>query len=114
MLKSVQRRGPVGNRAGNAQIDLGACAGCCPDLQLTADVPGALAHSGQAVVAGAALSRDFRINAASVITDTQAQQLFAIRDFRFYMARLRVVESVAHGLTGDAVDFVAEDRMQVP
>src|SRR5271165_6360341 len=29
------------------------------------------------------------------------------------MARLRMVESIAHGLTGNAVDLVAENRMQV-
>src|SRR5271157_5619326 len=110
----ASRRCPVGNRAGDAQLDLRAGAGPAPDIQLRADPCGALAHSGQAVVAGGSFLYDRRVHALSIVPDAHPEQAFAIRDFRFDPAGVRVAEGIAHRLTGNPVDFVPEDRMHVP
>src|SRR5271165_1243771 len=92
------RRRPVCNRAGDAQLDLGAGSVTTPDIQLRADSLGALPHSRQTVVTGAPLLHERRFDAASIIANPQPERLFTIRDFRVDARRMRVAESVSHRL----------------
>src|SRR5580658_10154244 len=62
--QSAAGQGPaVGNRAFQAQFNFRSTARAAPDGQLGSDLFGTLAHSRQAVMAGAALLHDFRGNA---------------------------------------------------
>src|SRR5271165_5287455 len=107
-------RCPVCNRAGNTQVYLRASSNPTPDVELRADLLGAFAHSRQTVMTSAAHIRDSRIDVSSIIANPQPEQRFAIRNLRFYPARLRMAERVSHRLPGNAVALVPENRMQVP
>src|SRR5271165_3320881 len=88
--RSAGRRCSVCNRSGYIQLYLRSRSRSTPDIQLPADLCGALAHAEQTVVADQSFLDDFRIHAPSVVPDTQPQRLVAIPDFRFDPARLRV------------------------
>src|SRR5579871_3974648 len=105
---------PVSNRRWDAQLDLRAGSGCGPNIQRPANASGPLTHSRYTVVACASFFRyDFRIDALSIIPDVQLEQASAISDIHFDIARLRVVKSIPHRLTGNREDLVPQDRMQV-
>src|SRR5439155_23037639 len=76
---------------------------------------GAFLHAMQTPVPGAPLLlKNLRVNAAPVIPDPQTKASFVIPDFHFDLPRLCVPEGIAHCLARNPVDFVADDRMQVP
>jgi len=81
--------------ARDAQFDLGAGSGSAPNAQLRTDLPGAFAHSGQAIVAGVAALQDFRCNALPVIPNPQPEQPFSIGNFHFNMVSPRMAESIS-------------------
>jgi hypothetical protein len=53
------------------------------------------------------------INALSVVPDTQPEFGFVVPDFHFDLARLCMMERIAHRLRGDPVHFVSQDRRQI-
>jgi hypothetical protein len=53
--------------ARNVQFDLGAGSDSAPNAQLRADLPGAFAYSGKAVVTGPTVPKEFLRNAYAVI-----------------------------------------------
>jgi hypothetical protein len=55
-----------------------------------------------------------RIYALSVVAHAQSKLVMVIPDFNFYLLRLGVMEGVAERFGSDLVDFVAEDRMEIP
>jgi hypothetical protein len=59
-------------------------------------------------------NKNFGVNAFSVVPDPQPELRFVIPKFHFYLARLCVPEGITQRLAGNSVDFVPEDRMQVP
>ena len=58
--------------------------------------------------------KNLRVDALPVIPDPQAKLPFVIVDFHFDLPRLSVPRGIAQRLAGNPVDFVADDRMQVP
>jgi len=67
----TRRRHTVSNGRTNFQLDLRAGLPLAPDLQLTANEFGALAHARQAKVSGAGLSlKHLRVDALSIVTNT--------------------------------------------
>jgi len=67
----------------------------------------------QAVVSLASVSaKNFRVNALSIIPNTDPELLFVIPDLHFYVSRLRVPEGIAQRLADNPVDLVTKDRMQ--
>src|ERR1700687_3188863 len=57
--------------------------------------------------------QEFRIDTLSIIADPQPKEAFAVRDFRFDFACLCVVERISQRFARNAINIVAEDRMQV-
>jgi hypothetical protein len=58
--------------------------------------------------------KKLRVNAFPVVRNPQPEFRFVVPEFHFDLARLRVPEGVAQRLGSNPVDFVAEDRMQIP
>jgi hypothetical protein len=64
-------------------------------------------------MSGAAASvEDPRIDADAIVANAQGKVQFSKGNFCFYILRLRVTERIAQGLTGKAVDLVAENGIQ--
>jgi hypothetical protein len=61
----------------------------------------------------AASIEDFRIDADAIIPDAQHKSQLPIGYFCFYILRLSVAERIAQCLTGEAVDFIAENWIKV-
>jgi hypothetical protein len=60
------------------------------------------------------LSRqDGGINAFSIIPDTEPELLIVVADFYLDLPRLRMAEGVPQSFSGNSVDFVAQDGMQI-
>src|SRR5689334_17917747 len=79
------------DRSRNNQFHLGARPGSAPHAQLPPDARGALARSGDAVMARASLFEDCRIDSLTVIADAQPQPI-AVRDLDFNDLSLRVMK----------------------
>ena len=86
-------------------------------LQTTSLPPmaiGAFPHAGQAKVPLAPLPRQNRwINAFAIVPHTQPELLIVISNFNLDLPSLGMVKRVPQRLSGDPVDFVAQDRMQI-
>src|SRR5580698_3579426 len=77
------RRFAIRNRARNTQIDFGTRANPAPYRQARANLPGALAHATQAVVAGTSGFQNLGRDAAAIVAKAQPQQPLSISDFDF-------------------------------
>src|SRR5438477_6075438 len=95
---------PVGNRTWNAQLHLRARSDFAPHLKFGADLLGALAHAGQTPVSVASRVQEVRVNALSIIPDTQPKKTFAVRDLRFDFPCPRVTERIAQRFARNAVN----------
>src|SRR5271165_5143476 len=104
----------VGDRTRNAQIDLSPCSGPAQNNQFRTNPPGALPHSRQTVVPGAPLFRDFQSDPFAIVADSQTEELLLKCEFRFDPGCVGVGESISQRFPGDAVNFVPNDRIQVP
>ena len=58
--------------------------------------------------------QELRVDALSIIPYAQSKNADAVGDLRFNFICLRVVEGISQRLARNAIDVVAEDRMQVP
>src|SRR5208283_2322682 len=119
LLSQLGALGAVGCCVGicgrNAQLQFRARIKFTPYRQLAAHQFGPFAHPTQAVVSGTlAFVQELRINAYSIIPNPQAKLPFVIPEFDFDLARLGVLECIAHCFAGNPVDFVSQYRMQVP
>src|ERR1700730_2774038 len=65
-------------------------------------------------MAGAPLLGKFRSDPFAIIADSEVEQPLVKRDFRVNMGCTRLRESIAQRLARDAVNFVPNDRIQVP
>ena len=63
---------------------------------------------------GSASFQDFRSNASPVVPNLQSYSLIRIPDVRFDVIRVCMVECISQCLRSDAIDFVLNDRAQVP
>src|SRR5262249_34068000 len=98
---------------GDHQLDFGARAGFTPDRQLRAGQLGTLVHARQAVMARASACReDLRVDALSIVAESQPKLPFVVMDIHFDMPRAGVAECVAQRLARNPVDFVPYDRRQ--
>src|SRR5580658_11223393 len=73
----------ISHRGWNAQIDLRAFPSAAPDVQLAARLSGALMHSGEAVVAGAAGLQDVGRDTVPVIPNAHPEKPLTIGNFGF-------------------------------
>src|SRR5262249_50106942 len=53
------------------------------------------------------------INSHSIVSHVQQKLGISVRDFRFDPLRLRMAERVSQCLAGNAVDFIAQHRIEV-
>src|SRR5262249_9170261 len=97
----------------NAQLHFSAGADFTPQTQVGADLNGALAHRRQPPVARASAAQVFRLDALAVVADPQPKLAGAIGDLRLDAFRLRVPEGIAERLAGNAMDVLADNRVQV-
>ena len=104
---------PVSNRGRDSQLDLCAGALLAPNLQLSADPSGPLAHSRKAIMSRAPFVQHGGIHPDAVIPHPDAKLTWIVSDFGFDPLRPRVVEGVAQRFARNPVDFVAYYRMQV-
>src|SRR5690606_3935540 len=103
----------IGDRAGHTQFHFGALHGVAPELERGPDPFGALAHPGQAPVAGTGTrGEDRRIDPAAIVADAQSQLVDAIGQLYLDPAGLRMIGGVGNGLAGDAEDLVARQRVE--
>ena len=104
----------VGGVGRNAQFYFGARVNFTPNYQFAPDQFGAFPHAGQAKVPFAPASRQNRlINAFTVILQAHPELLIVIPDFHLDLLCRSVVECVSESLSGNPVDFVTQDRMQL-
>src|SRR5260370_16819170 len=57
--------------------------------------------------------KDLRINAFAVVSHSQAKLGFIVSNFELNMSRLSVTEWGPQRLTGNPIDFVSKDRMEI-
>src|SRR5271165_3653901 len=108
------RRPGVGDRTRNAQIDLSPCSGPTQNNQFRTDPPRALPHSRQTVVPRAPLFRDFWSDPFAVVADSQTEELLLKCEFCFDPGCVSVSERISQCFARDAVNFVPNDRIQIP
>src|ERR1700730_8583977 len=102
----------IRNRAWNAQLHFRARSDFTPDIELRADLLGALPHAWQTPVSVTSCIQELRVNALSVIPDAQMKKTIAVRDIRFDFICLCMPERISQRLARYAVNVVAKDRMQ--
>src|SRR5882724_500835 len=85
----------VRNGAWNAQIHLSAGSDLAPYVESRSDLLGALAHAGQTPVSIPSRIQELRVDALSVIPDTQRKKPFAIRDLGLDSICLCVMERIS-------------------
>src|ERR1700680_1838595 len=73
----------IRNRAWNAQLHFRARSDFAPDIELCADLLGALPHAWQTPVSVTSAVHELRVNALSVIPYAQPKKTFAVGDIRF-------------------------------
>src|SRR5262249_29003749 len=95
------------------QLHFGAGAQFAPQIEPGADLNGALTHTGQSPVSHAAAAQVLRVDAPAVVPDTHAKFACPIGDFRLDAIGLCVTERIAERFPRNAVDVVADNRMQV-
>jgi hypothetical protein len=72
-------------------------------------------HARQAVVSGAAASvNNLRVNPLAIVSHPQPKVPLVIVDFHLYTFGVRMAEGIPQRLASNPVDFVADDRRQVP
>ena len=104
----------VGSVSRNAQFHFGAGFWLAPHHQLASYGIGAFPHAGQAKVSLAPMPRQNRlINAFTVIPHAHPELLMVISDFNLDLPSRGVTKRVAESLSGNPVDFVTQDRMQL-
>src|ERR1700751_3777036 len=54
-----------------------------------------------------------RVHALSIVSHTQLEMVVVVTDFDFHLARLRMPERVPQSFSGDPVNFIAQDGMQI-
>src|SRR5258708_4574267 len=54
------------------------------------------------------------VNALSIVLDPQAKLAWVVADFHFDPRRVRVSKGIAQRLGGNPVDFVADERNEIP
>src|ERR1700680_1888031 len=102
----------IGNRSWNAQLHFRARSDFTPDIELCADLLGALPHAWQTPMSVTSRVQELRINALSVIPDAQPKKPIAVSDIRFDLACVCMAERISQRLARNAVNVVAKDRMQ--
>src|SRR5260370_12539996 len=102
----------VRNGAWNAQLYFCARADLAPNIESGADLLGPLAHAWQTPVSITSRVQELRVNAFSIIPDTQPKKAFAVGDVGFDLARPCVVERISERFARYAVNGVAEDGMK--
>src|SRR5271168_4715825 len=100
--------------AWNAQLYLRTRSGFAPQLQLRADLLGALAHAWQTPVSVPSGVKVLRVNPLSIIPDAQPKNTFAVGNLRFDLTCLCVAERISQRLARNAVNVVAENWMEAP
>src|SRR5437868_6225804 len=100
--------------AGYRHLDRSSHIDAAPDAKLCADSLRALAHSEQAPVAFPARSHCFRVDAAVIIANCKPEVPGGILDFDIDRFRARMTERVNDRFSADAVNFIAEHRVQGP
>jgi len=108
------RERPVRHGAWNAQFDFRARAYFAPHFESPADLFSALAHARQTPMSVASRLQEVRVNAFSIIPDTQSKKTFAVGDIRFDFTCLGVAERISQRLPRNTINVVSENRMQVP
>src|SRR5215470_8103375 len=116
------KHGPVGgvrfsvsNRARNGQFGFSTGIEFTPDRQLRPDKFGALVHARQTVVSDApAFTKNLRINPLSVVPDPQSKLSLLIANFHLDPSRLCVLECITQRLACNPIDFVPEERNEIP
>src|SRR5262249_9393201 len=98
----------------NDQVDFSTESCLTPHVEMPADDFGALAHAGQSEMSLALVFENLRIDSLAVVAHAHLQLRVVVPNFDFDVTRVRVAKRIAQRLAGDAVDVVAEDRMQRP
>ena len=99
---------------GNEELDLGAGAGATPHLEAGADAVGALAHARKPPMTVAARAQHLLVDAASVVANEHAHLRRRVLDRHFDLLPARVPDRVHERLATDAIDLVADERMEGP
>ena len=92
--------GAVDDGSGHSQFHFGAGRELAPNIEMAADLFGALAHAGQTPVANAfAVNENVGIDTHTVIADSNAEKLFTVGNFLYgrtgYALALLVVFSIS-------------------
>jgi len=104
----------VSDGGGDAQLHLRAGSQFAPEIHVPANAFGALAHPRQAPVSGEPfVTNHARVNAASIIPDSDPKLPVAIPDFHFDTPRPCVAKCIAQPFPCNPVDLVPQDRMKL-
>ena len=97
-----------------AQLDLRACAHFAPDGQLRTNHCGAFRHPAQSVVSLDSLGANHRsIDTFAVVPHPQPEFIAVVTDLDLDAPGLRVPEGIPQGFSGNFVDLVTKDRVQI-
>ena len=106
-------RRSVSDGSGDGQLHFRAGSIFAPQFQPRSDSFGPLPDPGQPPMTGArAFLQNRRVNALSIITDPQTEQIWVVVDCGFNPACASMPESVSQYLTSDPVDLVLKQRRQ--
>src|SRR5580704_1944095 len=105
----------IRNAGGNNQLDFRPGPVFAPNFQVPAEAFGTLAHPWEPPVSRASASiGNFRINPTPIVSHAQRKLRIAVCNFRLDFLCLRVAKSVSQRLASNAVDFIAQHRVQPP
>jgi hypothetical protein len=101
----------VSHGGGNRQLNFGSHPRLAPKMQLRAHSLGPFADSDQSPVPGPApLLQDLRLDALSIITDTQAEQTLIVANLGIDVTGTCVPKSVPQYLAANPVNLILEAR----
>src|ERR1700732_1145589 len=101
----------VSDGSGDGQLHFRASSTLAPQYKPRSDSFGPLPDPGQPPMTGArAFLQNCSVNALSIITDPQTEQIWVVVDCGFNPACASVLESVPQYLTSNPVDLVLKQR----
>ncbi len=95
------------------QLHLRARSYFAPHIELRADLLCSLTHAWQTPMSIASRVQELRVNTLSIVPDAQPKKTCAVGDLGFNFTRPCVAERISQSLARNAVNVVAENRMQV-
>src|SRR5262249_15567521 len=110
--QSLRGRRAEGHVARDGELDLGPRARAAPEPEVSAHALRALAHARESPMAVAPGAQHFGVDAPAVVADEKPQLLWRVLHLQLDPGGVGVTDGVHQRLPPDAIDVVADHRVQ--